>query len=67
MNSILYYSNFCEKSKNLLKILSKSTIKDEIHFICIDKRSKNNEGEMRENKERKKLLLKELAYRILLV
>lgn len=46
MNSILYYSNFCEKSKNLLKILSKSTIKDEIHFICIDKRRKNDNGEI---------------------
>ena len=46
MNSILYYSNFCEKSKNLLKTLSKSTIKDEIHFICIDKRRKNDDGEI---------------------
>jgi hypothetical protein len=46
MNSILYYSNFCEKSKNLLKLLSKSTIKDEIHFVCIDKRTKNDAGEI---------------------
>jgi hypothetical protein len=43
MSSILYYSNFCENCKKLLTILSKSGIKNNIHYICIDKRiNKNN-------------------------
>lgn len=44
MSSILYYSNFCENSKILLSNISKSNVKNDIHFICIDKRiQKNNE------------------------
>ena len=42
MSSILYYSNFCEISKKLLTLLSKSSVKKNIHFICIDKRIKKN-------------------------
>ena len=42
MSSILYYSNFCENSKKILLILSKSDIKNNIHFICIDKRIQKN-------------------------
>lgn len=42
MSSILYYSNFCENCKNLLIIISKSGIKNNIHYICIDKRIKKN-------------------------
>jgi hypothetical protein len=42
MISILYYSNFCEHSKKLLQVLSKTQISKDIHFICIDKRV--NEG-----------------------
>jgi hypothetical protein len=42
MSSILYYSNFCEHSKKLLQTLSKSGISKDIHFICIDKRVKDN-------------------------
>ena len=38
MSSILYYSNYCENCKNLLKIVGKSSIMNSIHFICIDKR-----------------------------
>ena len=38
MSSILYYSNYCENCKNLLRLVGKSEIKDDIHFICIDKR-----------------------------
>ena len=40
MSSILYYSNFCQHSKKLLIALSRSQIKDDIHFVCIDKREK---------------------------
>ena len=38
MSSILYYSNFCEHSKKLLQVVSKSQVSKDIHFICIDKR-----------------------------
>lgn len=40
MSSILYYSNFCEHSKKLLQNVSKSQVSKDIHFICIDKRTK---------------------------
>jgi len=41
MSSILYYSNFCEHSKKLLQTISKANISNDIHFICIDKRTKD--------------------------
>ena len=41
MSSILYYSNFCEHSKKLLQSISKANISNDIHFICIDKRTKD--------------------------
>ena len=45
MSSILYYSNYCEKSKELLTKIAKSNKKEGIHFVCIDKRtqSENNQ------------------------
>ena len=42
MSTILYYSNFCEHSRKLLQSISKSDLKKDIHFICIDKRVKDN-------------------------
>jgi hypothetical protein len=42
MSSILYYSNFCDNCKNLLVKVSKSSIKNDMHFICIDKRIQKN-------------------------
>ena len=42
MSYILYYSNYCENSKNLLNNISKSNVKNDIHFICIDKRIEKN-------------------------
>lgn len=42
MTTILYYSNYCDHCKNLLKLLSQSRIKEEVHFICIDKRFKKD-------------------------
>jgi hypothetical protein len=42
MSTILYYSNFCEHSKKLLQTISKTNIQKDIHFICIDKRIKEN-------------------------
>tara|TARA_Y100001970_G_C14241905_1_gene865463 strand:- start:677 stop:1225 length:549 start_codon:yes stop_codon:yes gene_type:complete len=42
MGSILYYSNYCDNSNKLLSSLSKSSIKDNLHFVCIDKRIQKN-------------------------
>jgi len=42
MSSILYYSNFCNHSKNLLQTFSKSNLAKDVHFICIDKRRTHN-------------------------
>ena len=44
MSSILYYSNFCEHSKKLLQILSKSQVSKDVHFICIDKRVRGEDN-----------------------
>ena len=44
MSSILYYSNFCEKSKALLQRLAKGKVKEGIHYMCIDKRVKGETG-----------------------
>jgi len=44
MSTILYYSNYCDKCKNIIRILSKSDIKNETHFICIDKRFRDKNG-----------------------
>jgi len=41
MSCILYYSKYCEISKKYLELLSKSNLQKEIHFICIDKRTKD--------------------------
>ncbi len=44
MSCILYYSNYCDKCKNILRTVGNSQLKDDIHFICIDKRVKNPEN-----------------------
>jgi hypothetical protein len=44
MSSILYYSNYCEPSKKLLQTVTKSQNAKDIHFICIDKRTKDTNG-----------------------
>ena len=41
MSAILYYSNFCNYCKTMLQKLSKTSLKDEFHFVCIDKRRKD--------------------------
>jgi hypothetical protein len=38
MSSVFYYSNYCESSKKILAQVSKSQVKEDIHFICLDKR-----------------------------
>ena len=42
MSNVLYYSNFCNHSKPLIQQLAKSDVKNDIHFICIDKRKEQN-------------------------
>lgn len=42
MSCVLYYSNFCENSKTILQKIAKSNIKNNLHFICIDKRIQKN-------------------------
>ena len=44
MTNVLYYSNYCEPSKKLLGKISRSQIKEELHFICIDKREVGPHG-----------------------
>ena len=46
MSSILYYSNYCDHSKKLLKVVSKTQTSKDIHFICIDKRVKDPSGKI---------------------
>ena len=42
MGSILYYSNYCDNSKKLLAYLSKSSVKNNLHYVCIDRRVQKN-------------------------
>ena len=44
MSAILYYSNYCGHCKELLYKLSRTKTKREIHFVCIDRRSKQKDG-----------------------
>jgi hypothetical protein len=43
---ILYYSNYCTHSQNIIRNLAKNDLRNKISFICIDKRAldqKNNQ------------------------
>ena len=42
MSEILYYSKNCNNCSKLIQKISRSRIKEKIHFICIDKRIKKN-------------------------
>ena len=44
MSLALYYSKFCTHCKELLLQLSRTQIKKDIHFICIDQRETNKDG-----------------------
>ena len=41
---ILYYSNYCDKCREMLPIVSQCQAKNDIHFICIDNRIKKDKG-----------------------
>lgn len=45
MPEICYYSNYCDPSKKLLQKISRTTLKNEIHFICIDSREHGRDGQ----------------------
>lgn len=57
MTTICYYSNFCDPSKRLLQKVSKTKLQKQIHFICIDKRSKHASGQTIIHLENEQLLL----------
>jgi len=44
MSEVLYYSNYCDKCKKLLQTLATTKLKDQIHFLCIDKRKRESNG-----------------------
>lgn len=44
MSAILYYSNYCKYSKDLLVKLSRTKRKNDLHFVCIDKREQHKDG-----------------------
>ena len=44
MSMILFYSNYCDKCKEMLPILSQCQLSKDINFINIDNRIKKNDG-----------------------
>lgn len=64
MSHILYYSTFCNHSTNLLKQLSKSKINDQIHFINIDNRVKENNKTYIVLQNNEKIILPEIINRV---
>jgi len=46
MSTVLYYSKFCQNCQKLLTNISKSDVKNDIHFICIDKRVKDQNNQV---------------------
>ncbi len=45
-DKIMYYSKYCKNCDKTIKILSRSNVKDYIHFLPIDKRSTNKQGKL---------------------
>ena len=45
-DKIMYYSKYCKNCDKVIKILSRSSVKDYIHFLPIDKRMKNEKGKL---------------------
>jgi len=44
MSAILYYSNYCKNSTSLIQSISKSRLKEELHYCCIDNRIRKTDG-----------------------
>lgn len=64
MSFILYYSNFCNHSQNIIQELVKSKITDNIHFINIDNRVKENNQTYIILENNKKIILPEAINRV---
>ena len=64
MSTILYYSNFCNHSRNIVQILSKNDNRNDIHFICIDKRSKEGEKTFILLENNQKIILPNIVTRV---
>ena len=64
MSVICYYSNFCEPSKKLLQLFAKTKLKQEVHFICIDKRTKNSKGQTILQLEQHQVLLPDVIRKV---
>lgn len=43
MSYVLYYSKYCSNCKTILYKLSRNEIKEDIHFLCIDKRKQQGD------------------------
>jgi hypothetical protein len=46
MGFILYYSTYCVQCQKLIQFISKSDVKNKIHFICIDSRKRDEKGNL---------------------
>ena len=44
MGYILFYSNYCIQCQKLIQFISKTKVVKKIHFICIDNRKRDAEG-----------------------
>lgn len=44
MSSVLYYSNYCQHSQELLRIIRSSPVQNEMHFVCVDNRVRGPDG-----------------------
>lgn len=42
MSMILYYSNYCQSSKKIIKEIVSSNMQKEMHFLCVDNRQQLN-------------------------
>ena len=42
MSMILYYSNYCQSSKNVINEIVSSNMQKEMHFLCVDNRQQLN-------------------------
>src|SRR6056300_1161853 len=40
MSSVLYYSKYCKNCDSIIGKLSKTSVQKDIHFVCVDKRTR---------------------------
>ena len=59
-NTILYYSKYCENCKKLLKIMGRSSLSKEIHFLSIDKRVRKGDKTFNLLEDGKEILLPQI-------